>query len=189
MTQQLPAGLDQAISYMKHQAGKGLDSLAALMQRTAADWERCLEGMTDDQASYKPGARDPDAEGGGEWTAREVLAHFLATTSRVNEHVSEITAGDAETDPFRDRGALEERTAAYRERPLADLRAETARVFQQTEDLVHSLEGNQNLDKQFNHPFFGQLTIPEWLAFQRIHSVDHIGQIDKIKAEDAYPRA
>ena len=52
-----------------------------------------------------------------------------------------------------------------------------------------ALQKSDNLDKSFPHPIFGPLNLKEWLAFHRIHSMDHIQQIDKIKAGLGYPSA
>ena len=39
----------------------------------------------------------------------------------------------------------------------------------------------------FDHPFFGPLNCKGWVAFQRLHDADHIGQIEQIKASAGYP--
>jgi hypothetical protein len=36
---------------------------------------------------------------------------------------------------------------------------------------------------------FGKLNILEWIAFQRVHAQDHIRQVEKNKADPAYPAA
>ena len=36
---------EQALSYMRHQASKSLGDLVALVERTAADCDRCLEDL------------------------------------------------------------------------------------------------------------------------------------------------
>jgi hypothetical protein len=55
--------------------------------------------------------------------------------------------------------------------------------------LAVALQKSETLDKSFSHPLFGPLNLKEWLAFQRIHSMDHIQQIDEIKADPNYPSA
>jgi hypothetical protein len=35
---------------------------------------------------------------------------------------------------------------------------------------------------------FGPLTSREWIAFQRLHAMDHIQQIEIIKANPDYPK-
>src|SRR3990172_5614511 len=85
----------QAISYMQYQGAKGLKELAGLVERTAADWSRCLEDISEEQAEFKPvlsGVEGPVLSGvegpppivaaaeGPEWCVKEVLGHFLEAT-------------------------------------------------------------------------------------------------------------
>ncbi|HUF53760.1 MAG TPA: DinB family protein [Dehalococcoidia bacterium] len=174
---QQPDLIQQAVGYCKYQAEKGIDSLVALMERTREDWKRCLEGVSDIQAEFSPAP--------GEWTTKEVVTHFLLATASVNDQVRQITAGH---DP----GQLA--SAAPDERPektmpVAELSAKTTAIFDEIAALTRSLEGNPNLEKAFPHPAFGQLNILEWIAFQRMHGMDHMGQIDKNKADAGYPAA
>ncbi len=61
---------EQALSYMRHHAAKSMDDLAALMERTAADCARCLEGVSEEQASFQYDE---------EWSIKEVLGHMLSS--------------------------------------------------------------------------------------------------------------
>jgi hypothetical protein len=174
---QQPDLIKQAVGYCTHQASKGIDSLVALMQRTGDDWKHCLDGVSDAQASFSPSP--------GEWTTKEVVTHFLLATAGVNEQVRRLTSGQ-------EVGQLA--AAGPDERPedtpsVAELRDRTVAIFDEIASLTRGLEGNPHLDKQFPHPAFGQLNILEWIAFQRMHGMDHIQQIDKNKADPAYPKA
>jgi hypothetical protein len=172
-----PDIIKQAVDYCTHQANKGIDSLVALMQRTAADWQRTLDGVSDVQAEFSPAP--------SEWTTKEVVTHFLNVTDGVNHQIEQLAHG-------KDIGVL---TAQLpEERPsvttsVAELSETTARVFDDIVRLTRSLEGNPNLGKQFPHPAFGQLDILQWIAFQRLHGMDHMRQIDKNKADAGYPKA
>jgi len=174
---QQPDIMQQAVNYVTHQANKGIDSLIALMERTGEDWKRCLEGVSDAQADFSPSA--------GEWTTREVVTHFLQSTGSVNDQVRKITAGEQV-------GSLaapgpDERPASTLS--LGEMRARTVGIFGEIGELTRSLDGNPNLDKQFPHPAFGQLNVLQWIAFQRLHGMDHMQQIDKNKAAAGYPSA
>ena len=168
----------QAISYMRHQAGKGLDSLAALIERTQADWERCLEGMSDGQANFHEA---------GEWSAKEVLAHVLIATAGVNRQISAAAAGCTPDWPFGAPGSTNAEAESYSSKSIAELRRQLVTLFEETGRLAASFGRSPHLDAAFQHPFFGQLNIQEWIAFQRIHAMDHIQQLEKIKADPAYP--
>ena len=172
-----PDVIQAAVGYCTHQANKGVDSLVALMERTSEDWHRCLNGVSDAQAEFSP------AE--GEWTSKEVVTHFLLATSSVNEQIRKLAAGG-------DVGQLA--PAAPDERPaqttsVAELSAETVAIFDEIGGLTRELEGNAHLERQFPHPAFGELNIMQWIAFQRLHGMDHMQQIEKNKADAGYPKA
>lgn len=174
---QQPELIKKAVEYCAYQANKGIDSLAALMQRTGEDWKRCLDGVSETQAGFSPAK--------GEWTTKEVVTHFLTTTGGVNSQIRRITMGE-------DVGQLA--PAGPDERPsetpsVVVLSAETVAIFDEIAELTRALEGNANLGKQFPHPAFGQLDILQWIAFQRLHGMDHMQQIEKNKADGAYPKA
>ncbi|MGH9894386.1 MAG: hypothetical protein ACREA0_20860, partial [bacterium] len=75
----------QALAYVRHQATKTLADLRVLAERTAADCSRCLEGISDSQARFKPG---------NEWSVKEVLDHVIYATARVViQPIRDLAAG------------------------------------------------------------------------------------------------
>lgn len=171
-----PELIKKAVEYCSHQSNKGIDSLVALMKRTGEDWKRCLDGVSETQADFSPAK--------GEWTTSEVVTHFLQATDGVNSQIRKITMGE-------DVGQLA--AAGPDVKPtttpsLRELSAKTVAIFDDIADLTQALEGNSNLHKQFPHPAFGELDVLQWIAFQRLHGMDHMQQIEKNKADAAYPK-
>jgi hypothetical protein len=72
-------------------------------------------------------------------------------------------------------------SADVREQALAGLWAESSQV-------VASLPEDGDRHRTWDHPAFGPLNFKEWIAFQRLHAMDHIQQIEKIRAHSAYPK-
>ncbi len=176
--QELKDVAEQARAYCSHQGSKGIDSLATLMERTKADWERCLEGMTEEQASFAPGE---------EWSARKVVTHFLEVTDGVNGEIKNLTAGEVPASTDEADLARAGRTPDCE--TTDKMRESVADVFDEIAKLTRALESNAYLERQFPHPAFGKLNILEWIAFQRLHGMDHMGQIDQNKADAGYPKA
>jgi DinB superfamily len=180
MTQQQTDPVQQGLSYMRHQGAKGFADIDAMLERTANDWRACLHGLSEAQASFKPG---------GEWCAKECLGHAIQTNRGINQDV----AGLAGVEPPEEK-AVEVRTMGmqapeYEAMPINDLCDMIVGALEETRMLAVALQKSETLDKSFPHPLFGPLNLKEWLAFHRIHSMDHIQQIDKIKAHPAYPRS
>ncbi len=187
MTQQATDPIQQALEYMRHQGAKSLGDLDALMERTGADWQRCLEGMTDAQASCKPSV-PTGPQGEDEWCAKEVLGHVLVSNRGINQQIiemAEVTPPIASHEKIRSMGVQSEAEEAL---PIAELRMKIAAVCDETRTLAASLSASDKLDERFPHPIFGPLNLKEWIAFHRIHAMDHIQQIEKIKADPAYPK-
>jgi DinB superfamily len=187
MTQAMDDRMTQALGYMQHQAAKSLAELGALMDRTAGDWERCLDGVSDTQAMFKPSTPTGPA-GEDEWCAKEVLGHVLASQRGLNVTIAQMAGVEppAEAEQIRAMGVKSGEDEA---RSMADLRTRIAAVSDESRQLVTSLPEGEKLTQKFPHPNFGPLNLKEWFAFHRVHAMDHIQQIEAIKADPGYPSA
>jgi hypothetical protein len=186
MTQQTTdPRIEKALSFLHHQGAKSLEELGALMDKTAGDWEKCLEGMSDAQAEFKP-ATPTGPAGEDEWCAKEVVGHVLASQRGLNVTIAERAGVEppVQAEQIRKMGVKSEEDE---KRSLAELRPELAAVCEESKRLVTSLPEGEKLEQQFPHPIFGQLNLKEWFAFHRVHAMDHIQQIEVIKADAEYP--
>jgi uncharacterized damage-inducible protein DinB len=165
--------MEQAKSYLKHQSIKSIPDLAALMERTAGECASCLDGIGEEQASYKPG---------DEWSVKEILGHMLSSGRGVNREIANLVDG---TESAREaRMGL----APSDEKPIDELRQALAELWSETGRLVSSLPEEGDLERTWEHPAFGQLNFREWAAFQRLHALDHVQQMEKVKTDPGYPR-
>jgi len=170
MTQD-PDVQQQVLSYVRHQAAKDPADLAALMERTAADCARSLEDISEEQAAFRYDR---------EWSVKEVLGHMLASGSGVNREIVNLaedrpSAGDARMG-----------VVSGADRPIADLRQAIAGLWRETARLATSLP-EAGPERTWEHPMFGPMSSMEWIAFQRLHAMDHVQQIEMIKAHPDYP--
>ncbi len=165
---------EQALSYMRHQATKSMDDLAALMERTAADCALCLEDVSEEQAGFQYDQ---------EWSMKEVLGHMIESGKGVNREIANLVEDRPSAREAR-MGVVAgaDRTLEEMCQMLTDLWAETGR-------LVASLPEAGNLERTWEHPAFGPLNFREWIAFQRLHAMDHVQQMEKVKAHPGYPKA
>ena len=127
-----------------------------------------VEGVSQELADFRP---EPE-----EWTISEVLHHLLTSSGRVAELVERLSRGDAveaeRIDPPREDASdsIEVLTAKLR----ADSIAWSA--------LTHRLPPAPPTAPTAPHPMFGELHARAWFLFQRVHDLDHAGQIGKNKA-------
>jgi hypothetical protein len=180
MTQQQTDPVQQSLAYMRHQGAKAFPEIDAMLERTVDDWRRCLEGMTDVQASFKPA---------GEWCAKEALGHSIISNCSINQDVAELGGIESPAEKAAEVRAMGMQSPQHEAMAINDLCDMMVGALEETRMLAIALQKSESLEKSFPHPLFGSLNLKEWLAFQRIHSLDHIQQIDKIKAEPAYPKS
>lgn len=172
---------EEAVSYAQHQAKKSLGELAELMERTGEDCARCLEGVSEAQAEFKPVLSD--AEGHDEeWSMKEVLEHMLGSSKGINREITNLAAGK-ESAPVGQTGVTQKS-----DRPIGELSEAVGALWVETGRLVASLPEDGNLDATWDHPWFGSFNFKEWIAFQRMHALDHVRQMEKLKAHSNYPR-
>ena len=165
---------EQALSYIRHQATKSMDDLAALIERTAADCARCLEGVSEEQAGFQYDQ---------EWSMKEVLGHMLVSGKGVNKEIANLV----ENNPSGKGARMGVVSGA--DRPIGELRQALADLWAETGRLVGSLPEDGNPKRTWDHPMFGPLNLREWIAFQRLHAMDHVQQMEKVKAHSDYPKA
>src|SRR5437899_1459916 len=154
MTQQTTdPRMQQALDYMRHQGSKNFADLVALMERTSADWQRCLEGMSDSQAVFKP-AIPIGPPGEDEWCAKEVIGHLLVSNEGINQQIVEMAGIESPFAPHekvRSMGVQSETDEAL---PLDALRDRITGVLDETRNLASSLSASDKLDQKFPHPVF-----------------------------------
>ena len=163
----------QALAYIRHQASKSLADLRVLAERTAADCGHCLKGIGDGQARFKPG---------DEWSVKEVLDHLIwATTQVIIQPIRDLAAARTPR-PF-----TPDSSGGLSTRPIQELRREMVRLLTETVALVGSLPETDTRRGTWEHPSLGPLNLKELIALHRLHVMDHVQQIEKIKADPGYP--
>ncbi len=192
MTQQVNP-LERAANFLHRQGAKGFDELEALMLQTADDWARCLEGMTEAQATHQPEPGEhvptPASGEGPKWCVKETVGHYLLSERSLNNTVAGFAGVAPPPDPGPPVRGMGQQSSEHEALPLDTLRQKLSEFFAETATLIGALEGSANLGATFPHPVFGQLNMKEWLAFHRLHALDHIQQIERIKADAGYPKA
>ena len=132
------------------------------------------EGVSQEQADF---TFAPE-----EWSIAEVLHHVVTSSGRVAETIESLAHGNEPPpraiDPPRESAELS--IAELRQRLTSDSLAWCA--------LTERLPTSPNLDVTAPHPFFGELHAGGLYLFQRVHDLDHVGQINKNKNAPGYPQ-
>ncbi len=192
MTQEVNP-LERAAQFLHRQGEKGFDELAEMMRTTSEDWARCLSGMTEAQATHQPEPWDytPTAASGEgpKWCVKETIGHYLLSERSLNNTAAGLAGVPPPPDPPVPVRAMGQQSPEYEALPVDGLREKLAGFFEETVALIGRLRASSKLDEKFPHPVFGPLNIKEWLAFHRLHAMDHIQQVERIKMDAGYPKA
>src|SRR3989442_454157 len=170
---ELDEGARLALSYIHHQASKSLSDLRLLAERAAAEFDRCLQNISEEQARFKPGR---------EWSIKEVLDHpIYATASQVIASIRDLYDGSVPR-PF-----TVDSSDGRSTQSLQELRDEMAGGLEEIVVLLSALPDSARPPGIWEHPSLGPLNLKELIAYHRLHVMDHLQQIEKIKADPGYP--
>jgi hypothetical protein len=130
---------------------------------------QALDGVTDDDANRRP---DSDVD---EWTIREAMDHAVSVAQSSLRNVERLALGEP------DERVYDEPPRPDAPRPLTELRA---LLLQNTLELVRlpaRMPVDPPLAAKAVHGNFGDLHCKGWFVFFRVHEVDHVNQVNKIR--------
>ncbi len=150
-------------------------SIRELVAKMAEEREKLLaqiESLSEEQAAFAPAG----AEGEAQWSAKQQCAHLAEMETAYRAWVECALAGD-NPDVSHVRGEpiaipLEEANA----RPLAELTAQLREQRAKTLTLIEGLRPDE-FERTATQPWFGKLTVMQWLRSYYRHDRMHQDQI------------
>jgi hypothetical protein len=158
-------------SYLRDQIAQGAEHVESLLRQES---ERILEltaGVSEEEAAFSPAP--------GEWSVSQVTQHLIGGYERNRARVDALMAGRAYGGPPTVPGTIpDERFASF-----ADVRNRYVNARDAIVALVRTGDPSRNLQFTTDHVVFGFMNWLEWALFTLdVHSRDHRGQIEKIRA-------
>ena len=172
--------VDRITSYIRHNAGKEPQALRTLVEQGHAQLTRLLDGLTAEQAAFKP-ALDV-------WSVMELLQHVTTAKRGVARICEQLSRGEQLAGQGREGDEQDGVMGPKMFSSLAEARGVLESAHQELLDFVGGLSAAADLDARFNHFLFGDLNCREWAAFQRVHDGDHSNQIEQIMAAPGFPQ-
>ena len=157
------------VSYLEHQASKDMPRIVETIEEQRARLLTLLDGVSEEQAAFRPA---PD-----QWSIADVLRHVIAAEEGVARIVESLACGVV-PDGRRALGSQIPDEGQSLSSLVERLRAARAGLLER----LRGWPASPDLSATFEHPFFGPLNCKGWVAFQRLHDADHIGQLEQVKA-------
>jgi hypothetical protein len=169
--------------------------LIELLNKSEKEFVQAVEGLTDQQWSFKPG---PDRWSVAECAEHIVLAEALlfetATTSLTAASDGKWEDTLRKTDVLRRAlpnrstkvdapAAIKPRQAMTRQQLMARFKEQRARALAYVQETEAPLKAHTAAN-----PFFGPLNAHQWLLYIPLHHLRHNLQIAEVKTSPSYPQ-
>ena len=173
-----------------------VESLWSELQSVRAEILNEIEGLTQAQMDWRPGARD--------WSIGEIVHHLTVaevatgklTSKLFKEAGATLSPFPADLGPFgplppRPPGPAEAPPAVRPEagHPADELIATFKATRERTRQSVERLATADPRTLTWPHPLFGPMDLGQWWLLQAHHDADHLGQLRAVKAAAGFPRA
>ena len=126
--------IQKALEYMRYQGSKSFEDLTALISRTGSTWSSAIDGMSEQQAEFRPGE---------EWCAKEVLGHLIGANRGINQQIADM-AGAPSPKPAQRVKGMGEIPEEYEQMDISRLRTEVSDVFGEIEELCRHLRATRS---------------------------------------------
>lgn len=151
------------------------EEMKAQVEESFRRLAQALASLSDAQAAWKP-AED-------EWSAAQVGDHIALGTGAVSNIIDLLARGQPPTDedwdpPPQFRGDPAD-LAGIRKR-LDSLPAAAAALFDRCLQ-------TDRMDVTAENSVFGQMNWREWYYFLRVHALDHLQQVEKLRSAAGFP--
>lgn len=171
----------RVIAFAREGGAKPTAEIAAIVQEGHDALIGSLEGLSDEQARFKPA---PD-----QWSILELMDHVV-TIKRflvvLCQHMSEGAWPPGLTEAWQEE-ALQDGATTRRFTSIAEAREAADAAHGALLAFLEGVTPEMDTAKTFTHFLFGPMNFREWVVFERIHDGDHGPTIAKIRALPSFP--
>lgn len=180
---QLHPGMREfVIEFIRTTAVKSPAEIAAVVQQGQDNVLRNINGLTDEQAQFKPA---PD-----QWCILDAMAHIVSVKRMMSRLSSGLGRGEMPPGygPHLEEAKSQDGITIAKFDTIADARDAAVEAHADMLDCISRLDGAQT-ELRFSHFFFGAMNSREWCVFYRVHDGDHAPHILKIRNAPGFPDA
>lgn len=167
------------LAFVAEHSVKSPAEIAAVVQEAHDEVMRAIEGLSEEQASWRPGEH--------EWSVLEAMAHLITTKRTMAGLCRTLAAG--KTPPGAEQFTeMPAQDGLIRASPgtIAEARAEAEKANARWLEVIAGLD-EADTETRFKHYIFGLFNAREWAAFQAVHDGDHTPQMLRVRESSGFP--
>ncbi|HLF72130.1 MAG TPA: DinB family protein [Dehalococcoidia bacterium] len=162
-------------AFLLAEAGKPFAALRPALDAAYSRLLAALRGVSEAQASFKPGGEDEDA-----YSIGQIVRHVARVQAWIESRMRATAQGN---DPERFVSEI-----GREEKPLAGSTHDLEETYRLLNAAADEIAGREDVAKTAPHPFFGELNCRGWYRLAGLHAEDHARQVERIKAIPEYPK-
>lgn len=174
--------LNHVLTFIKNTSAKPVSEIAAAVQEGHDHVLHNIEGLTDEQAAWKPAA--------DEWSILETMGHIVTVKRVTVALTTHLGAGNMPPGfgPHLEKEEAQDGVTVAKFERIDEARDAAQAAHDELLALIARLDG-MNEEMRFRHFFFGAMNAREWACFQRIHDGDHFPQLESVRRAAGFPKS
>jgi hypothetical protein len=169
------ARLEQGKQLLESFRNEPPETLLSILEQQQEELTTELADLSDAQGNFTPG---PD-----EWSVLDTCSHLAHSIRNTALLARSLARGKAPKIEGGIQGGVRDESIET----LADARAALDKAFATMTKATQNLEGDCDAETIFEHPWFGPMNAKRWVAFNALHVMVHIEQIERIKESEDFP--
>ena len=165
--------LAKGFAWIEEQKDNSTEQFVEQFSSLTKSFNREIGGLSEAQFNFKPSDK--------EWSIREVSLHVSNSIGGAGQLVK-ILAGGTTLPNDVPPSVLDDDPG-----DIDTIVQKVDKAFKHVLRTLPCLDGTENLEATFKHPFFGPINCRQTAAFNIMHLRIHVKQVQRIKGYDNYP--
>ena len=165
--------LEKAFAWIETNKNHSVEEFVSQLTELADQYNSEITNLSEEQFNFKPSDK--------EWSIREVSLHVSNSIGSVGQFVKILAGGTtllADVPP----SVLDEDQGDQ-----SVIAENVAKAFKHALRALPCLDGSEDLEATFKHPFFGPINSRQTAAFNIMHLNIHLKQVQRVKGYDNFP--
>jgi hypothetical protein len=151
------------------------ETLLSILEQQQQELATEVADLSDAQGTFRPSA--------DEWSVLDTCSHLAHSIRNTALLARSLARGKAPKIEGGIQGGVRDTSLTT----LAESRPALDKAFAAMTEATQNLEGDCDGETIFEHPWFGPMNAKGWVAFNALHVMVHVEQIERIKESEDFP--